>query len=272
MDILTLYTVLMLPIFAAIAPPSAGTVVPSFGTASIIEFVPWSTRPAPPPVRDGRRVLYSGRAELSFVNTTGNTSTQTIGTAGSFQVRPDLWLFSVDAAFVRSTTQDELQAESLTVQTRAARALSPRVDAYGQTQYLRNTFAGLRHQAGVELGLATRLTEPLSTTHKLHAEVAFGYINENRVEDEDRVLSSATIGARYIWALSKTAEFSDDAFYITNVNDVSDWRLRNTASIAANLSSIFSLKFSHVLSYLREPVTGFRQTDTLTSAAIVAKF
>jgi putative salt-induced outer membrane protein YdiY len=266
MHILTLYTLLVLPVLSA--AQRTDTTAPLI---TMFDTLPWTTAYyAPPPYYPAPKYIFNGRAELSFVNTTGNTSTQTIGTAGQFQLRVAPWLVQTDANFVRSTSQDLVQAESLSVSLRASRPINPRVDGYGQAQYLRNTFAGLRHQTGVELGVSTRLVN--RRRQHLNGELAFGYIGEDRFEDEDRALTSLTMGTRYGWVISRTSEFNDEATYTTNVSDVSDWRLRHAASITASLNARFSLKFSHVLTYLREPVPGFRQTDTMTSAAFVAKF
>ena len=38
------------------------------------------------------------------------------------------------------------------------------------------------------------------------------------------------------------------------------------------INKILSLKASHTLAYLNEPVPGFGKTDTITSIALVAKF
>jgi putative salt-induced outer membrane protein len=252
----------------------ATTVDPNAALQEILAGLPWSTDfwAAPPPVQGGTPLkgFASGKAELSFVNTSGNSSTQTIGTAGLLELRPGAWLIASDTSFVRTTTEDEVQAESLTSELRVARKLSAHVDAYGQGRYLRNTFAGLRHQKSLEFGLSTRLLQ--EKPHRLRAEAALGYIDEDRVEGDDRILSSGTLGLRYAWNVTKTSEFTQDTIITGNLRDGNDWRLRNAASLAAHLNTIFSLKFSHVLTYLREPVPGFEQSDRISSAALVAKF
>ena len=48
--------------------------------------------------------------------------------------------------------------------------------------------------------------------------------------------------------------------------------LDNELSLAAKISTIFSLKVSNVIRYVNEPVAGFETTDMITSAALVAKF
>jgi len=51
-----------------------------------------------------------------------------------------------------------------------------------------------------------------------------------------------------------------------------DWRIVNTGSVSAEIVRAIALKLSFAILYSNEPVTGFRKRDTLTSAAVVAKF
>ncbi len=213
---------------------------------------------------------FSAKVELSYASTTGNSSTQTIGTAGGFVFRPGVWSITTENAFLRTETDDRVRAESISSEARIARKVGTRMDAYTQASYTRNTFAGLLRQTAVELGLATQLLS--SAPHRLRAEAAFGYIDEHRVAIDDQVVSTGTVGLRYRWTLSKNAEWAQDAVITANLTDGGDWRLKHSASIAAGLNAVFSLKFSHVLTYLHQPVPGFRQTDTIGSAALVARF
>jgi putative salt-induced outer membrane protein YdiY len=255
MDLFHVYAILMFPFLSSLPPAT-------FGPTQPMTFV--QARPAPKP-------LFSGKAELSFVNTTGNTTTQTLGTAVGFKVRPDHWLVESDSDFVRTTTDDALQAEAVSSTLRFSRAVSQRVDAYGQTRYARNAFAGLRNQYAYELGFSARLLEK-PNPHRLNGELAFGYISEDRVEEEDRTLATCSTGMRYAWKLSRTSEFTQDTYFTVDMGRAGDFRVRNASSIAAALTATLSLKFSHTLMYLNQPVDGFRRTDTVNSAALVARF
>ena len=59
---------------------------------------------------------------------------------------------------------------------------------------------------------------------------------------------------------------------MADLNTGDDWRFSNEIAATAALSSRLSLKVSHKLSYLNEPVPGFRKTDAILSAALVASF
>ena len=54
--------------------------------------------------------------------------------------------------------------------------------------------------------------------------------------------------------------------------EAGDWRVDNVVSIAARLTSLLSLKVSNTVRYANTPVPGFKNTDTTTAIALVAKF
>ena len=226
------------------------------------------TQPPPPPT-------CQGAAEFAFVATTGNTSTQTLGLAGSIECKPAPWGYLAKAAFIRSEANDVENAKSIDTLFRVSRDLSTRLKTYGQFIYYENQFAGIDNRYALEGGLSYLLVT--TQKHSLQAEGGFGYTHENRVTllgvpDDDLSFATARLGAIYRWKLSENAEIGDDAGFTFNLSDGSDWRFANLAYVAAKLTTVFSLKLSYGLNYLNTPVLGFGKTDTVTSAAVVAKF
>ncbi len=225
--------------------------------------------PAPPPR------TCTGSAEFSFVSTTGNTDTQTLGLGGSVECKPDKWSYLAKGAFIRSEADDIENAKSLDTLFRASRDLSERLKFYGQFAYFQNEFAGIQNRYALEGGLSYMLV--IHPKHSLQVDGGLGYTKEDRVDvveipDEDLSFATARIGGIYRYKLSENAEFGEDAGFTLNLNDGDDWRFANALYVAAKLNTIFSLKLSYILTYLNNPVPGFGNTDTTTSAAVVAKF
>ncbi len=214
--------------------------------------------------------LVGGRAELSFVNTTGNASTQTLGTAAELNIKPGRWVLHSEARYMRTNASDRLQAENVASQLRVARTVFDDVSAYGETRYVRNTFAGIRRQTTMELGMSKQFVR--GDPRHLRGELALGHIEEDRLTGVDRRLTSGTAGIRYGLSIAKQGQWSQQAYFTTDLTDSRDWRLRHEASVAASLNTVLSLKFSHTLTYLNEPVPGFERADTVGAAALVAKF
>ncbi|MEO6327257.1 MAG: DUF481 domain-containing protein [Thermoanaerobaculia bacterium] len=224
---------------------------------------------APPP-------LWSGKAELSYVSTSGNTSTQTIGAAGELLYQPSPWSVLFRGAFVRAEADGDLKARSVSALVKGSRDLSPRLGLFVQAGYLENTFAGIDHRIAAEGGVSYAIIA--SGRHLLKAEFGLGYTKETRLLGDDLSFASARAGLAYKCVISKTAEFTDDASFTSDLKESRDWRFQNLASVSASISTVFSLKVSHALNYVNKPALRtapddyFGKTDTVTSAAIVAKF
>ena len=219
---------------------------------------------APPPPKQ------EGTAEFAFVGTSGNASTQTIGLSGEFIARPDQWVVTNKAAFVRNEAESALTAESFAYLFRAARTLSPRLSAFGEYAYFRDEFAGVRNRNSMVGGLSYKVVD--LPAHVFFTDAGLGYVSEQRIEAD--TVSSATwsLGAGYRWKISPSAEFTDD-FRMTGLFDnSSDWRLVQMAAVTARLTKTFSLKVSNTIRYAHQPVPGFKNTDTNTAVALVAKF
>jgi putative salt-induced outer membrane protein YdiY len=219
--------------------------------------------PEPPPAREGT-------AEFAFVSTTGNASTQTLGLSGEVIFRPDTWVVRNRTVFVRSESEDILAAESFLNLFRTEKALSSRLSAFGEYSYFRDEFAGVDHRNTLIAGPAYKLVN--LPDHVLVVDAGFGYLNEQRLVGDDVSSGTYGFGSGYKWRISPTAEFSDDLRYTGTFAEAEDWRLANVASLTTQITTIFSLKLSNIVRYVNLPVEGFKDTDTTTSVALVAKF
>lgn len=219
--------------------------------------------PPPPP-------LWSGKAEVSFVSTSGNSDTQTLGAGAQVEYQPGVWSGKAKLDYIKSEADGKENARSLDFLVRGARKLVSRLEAYGQGEYFKNTFAGIDRRLAEEAGLAYELLPP--GAHSLKAQAGLGYTSEHRVAASDRSFVSASGGLLYKWTFSKTADFSNEAIYTRDLKTSEDWRFADTASVSAGLTTIFSLKISWALTKANDPPPGFKKTDTITKAALVAKF
>jgi putative salt-induced outer membrane protein len=229
--------------------------VPAAGVAQ--EAAPAAPAPPPPPPR------VEGSGEFAFVNSNGNADSTSLGVRGELIYRPDPWLVRTRAAWVRLESDTALEAQSFVYLFRGQRRLSPRLSAYGQYDYLRDLFAGLAHKNVVSGGLSYKAVE--NARHELVLDGGLGMSNERRTLGEDVTTAVLMGGLGYKLKVSETR-------YEQSLSRGEDWRFDNALSLAAKISTVFSLKVSHVIRYANEPVEGFETTDMITSAALVAKF
>jgi putative salt-induced outer membrane protein len=221
---------------------------------------------APPPVPPA----WSGQAEVSYVSTTGNTSTSTLGAAAQVDYKPSPWVLGAKISFVRAEADGDEKARALAFQLHAGQKLDRRLEVFAQADYLQNRFAGIENRYSVEGGLSYMLLE--SGPQSLKTNVSIGYAKESRITGDDLSFAFAKAGLKYKYAFSKTSDFTDEVMFTEDLKETGDWRLGNVASLTASLSTLFSLKASHTFSYVNHPPATFGKTDTITSVALVAKF
>ena len=231
-------------------------------------------RCAPAPPRLPRPPPLKASAELSWVQTSGNSSGQTIGAGLEAEYTPSPLKFGLKLGYLRQEADGVESARRFNSSLRAGYLLTKQIEAFVQGNYLENKYAGIDHLTGVEVGGSfTFLGGPV---HELSADAGIGYAWESRLNlpyaNDDLSYAAVRLGAKYQWNLSKTSFFREEPGILLDLAHSSNWKFYNMASINAGLTSIFSLKLGWTLAYQNQPAVGKVKTDSTTSAAIVASF
>ena len=229
--------------------------------------------PIPPA---GPPPLWTGSAEFSYLSTSGNSRTSSLGGGVELFYKPAPWTFSLNASYLRASSRDAttgetvLTAEQFKGGLKGTRDLTATVDVFAGGSYPRNTFAGLDSLIGIGGGAGFKLVK--GPVHFLRPEVGVGYTWENQTIDLDRNYANAHLGVGYKWVFSKTAQFTNDFGFLLDLADTNNWIISDTAAVTATLTRVFALKASWTILYRKEPVPGFKKTDTSTAVSLVAKF
>ena len=231
---------------------------------TLAQTTPPTTPPPAPPA------AFEGSAEFSFVGTSGNSATRTLGTATTLVFRPRAWEITSKASMVRSEDRGTVRAQSTTISTKVARDLTPRLALSTNHKYARDRFAVIDRRNTIEAGLAYDAVD--SERHTLTLDAGIGYANEQRQVGRDLSTAIGTGGVSYEMTLSSNASITNEASVVFSLNDSQDRRLANVAGLSAKLTTLFSLKVTHTTRWVRSPVPGFKNTDTITAVALVAKF
>jgi putative salt-induced outer membrane protein YdiY len=226
--------------------------------------------PAVPPPRD----IVDARADLNFVNASGNSRTQTLGAAADVWIRPGTWAFRNRAALVRSEARDVLTAKSLTFLSRAERPAG-RAFVFGQYDFLLDRLAGIAARHSASLGFQWKVWSDPRRTFSLFS--GMGAARERRVSAQG--IPVATIDTVFInggWAylrkFANGSEIKDDIRTDIALDRAHDWRVSHTLSVSAAVNSRVSLKMSHALRHVNLPPVPFKKTDAVASAGLVLHF
>jgi|APFre7841882630_1041343.scaffolds.fasta_scaffold21527_1 putative salt-induced outer membrane protein len=224
--------------------------------------------PAPPPP------VWFGKAELSFLSTSGNTDTTSIGGNLEVNYNPKPWLFTLKGAALHAATDGVTTAESFSASLRATRDLTEHVDVFGNAGWLKNTFSGINNIYNFGVGAGYKLL--VGPAHFLRGEAGIGYTTEQDIQlgviAPYRNYASARAGLGYTWQFTKTAAFTNDFNFLVDLSNTANWFMTDKAAITASISKIFALQASWTLLYRNQPVPGFDNTDTATAVGLVAKF
>ena len=229
--------------------------------------IAFAQTPAPaPPTEPPPRVEAS--AQFSFLDTRGNTSTQSLGAGGEGIWRTDPWTYAAKVVFAQLESDDEISARSLAALLRASRALTPRLSIYGQYDFLRDVFAGVEYRHIIEGGVSYLAVD--SGRQRLRFDLGLGYLYESRPEEHfDSVTLSP--GAAYRYAFSETSEFTYAPRFLLTLADAGAWKFDQEVALAAAINTFLSLKVAHTLRYSNDPPLGFDSTDTIMAVSLVAK-
>jgi putative salt-induced outer membrane protein YdiY len=134
----------------------------------------------------------------------------------------------------------------------------------------KNRFAGIASRHEISLGVGRTLWK--TPSNALTFELAPGFISEERIGSRTRDFASSRVYSKYIHTFSPTANFSQDAEYLQNLQNTGDLRLNTETAVTATLTSKFSIKCSYVWKHASEPPPSFIKDDTITSIALIANF
>jgi putative salt-induced outer membrane protein len=213
---------------------------------------------------------WTGSLGLSFVATSGNTDTRTLGFDFQVKRKPTPWGMEAGASYTRADENNLTTAERYAARARAERSFSARWSAFGGLTAERDRFAGYDLRTVVNAGATyTALAGP---RHELAFDGGLTWTREELVDNPTDDYAGGLLGATYLWHLAETSAFGEHVVWYPNFQESSDWRLMSETSLTAAVNTKLALKLSYELRYDHQPVPGFKGTDTTTKASLLWSF
>jgi putative salt-induced outer membrane protein YdiY len=210
-------------------------------------------------------------AEASFVNTNGNSRTQTTSAKDffsyDFNARTRL---EIEGGGLGARSQGQVTAEQYYAGEKTQTKYDEHDYVFEKYRWDKNRFAGVASRQEFSVGVGRELWK--NASNLLIGELAPGYLNEERINDKRR--SNATVRAysKYEHAFAPTSKFSQDVEYLQSLADKRDSRINTETALTSTLTSRFSVKTSFVWKRSNQPPAGTRKDDEITSFALIANF
>lgn len=131
--------------------------------------------------------------------------------------------------------------------------------AYLAVEMLSDKFKDLSLRTIVGPGVGYQIIDEPSKS--LSAEFGLAYFSEDHIVAEDDSWISARLAGTLKWLLADTVTFTDHLALYGRVDKLSNYNLRNEASLSSALSSSWALKLSNIIDYSGKPAPGIKKAD-----------
>jgi putative salt-induced outer membrane protein len=215
---------------------------------------------------------WSDQAELSFVDTGGNTEVTSLSAKNVLQYK---FSEKVQAEWklgaLYGETDGEKTAESYFSDLRLDYLFTERFYSFVLGGWSQDEFAGIdsRYYAGPGLGYKF-LKGP---KHILLGEVGANYVNEEYTDDTDEGYTEGRAYASYEYAFTEKNRFSQSVEYLHDFEDGDNYTVNSETALISALSDYLSLKTSYVIKYDNQPIPStLEEKDTILSVTLVVNF
>jgi putative salt-induced outer membrane protein len=230
--------------------------------------------------------LWTNALGLSYVGTSGNTDTSSLGLDFASERRPTPWGLNLIATFTRAEDNGKITAEQYLVGGRALRQLNDHWSLFAGLSWAKDTFGGFDSRIIAEAGAEYLLVK--TDKHTLSVDAGLTWTSEDQLKSrevappvdpplfEEYTESidwfGGVAGLTWDWAFSKNASLAQRLLYYPNFDDGSDWRLASDTAVKAALTKLMALQFSYLVRYRNEPIEDRDDTDTTTKVSVVFNF
>ncbi len=215
---------------------------------------------------------WTDKAELSYVQTGGNTEITTLSAKNELGITFNEKLTgNWKLGTVYGETGDVKTAESFFTEFGLDYHFTERVYMGLIAGWLKNEFAGLdsRIYAGPAFGWKA-LTGP---EHTLDWQVGGSYISEQYIDDTDYSYMAAMVRGNYQWAISEQTTFTEAVELLYDLSDSENYNLVSETALQTALSSFLSFKVGYTVKFDNAPMPEtLENSDTILSMALVANF
>ncbi len=236
----------------------AGALVLGIATAAAAQ----DASEAPPP--------WTGSLGLSFVSTTGNSDTRSLGFDFALKRDPAPWGWDLAASFMRADQNGETTAERYTARGRGERALSERWSLFAGASGEKDTFAGYDLRTILEAGASYAVLA--TPRHDLSVDGGLTWTREDLVDGPSNDFMGGVVGLSYAWKIQEGSSLTERLVLYPDFDRTSNWRATSETALQSSLSEVLALKVAYSVRYDNEPVVGFDDTDTTSTVSLVVSF
>jgi len=212
---------------------------------------------------------WTGKGELGFVSTSGNSDTQSLNLKLEFIREDEFWRHRFGAAALMSSKNGNDDAERYAAEYQADRKLNEKSYIFGVARWDADKFGAYDPQYSVTAGYGRQFID--TDTHHFKAEIGGGYRHlEERVSGK----SSDDMIVRFlvddVWRITESTEWGN-RLLVESGSENTFTQFNTGLAVAINESMAVKLGFE-VRNNSKIPPDSTEKTDTMTTATLVYNF
>ena len=212
---------------------------------------------------------WSWDTEIGYVQTAGNSSSTSANVKSLYKRKWEKFLLTLKGTHISSSHENRASAESYSFSEKGDIPFSRRFYTYELVGWEKDRFAGIDSRYNMQLGIGYKFIE--TEKHLLSSELGGDYTIEECLSGNNDEFGSLRGYLKYAYALSDTAECTQEGEILYNLEDPDDRRTSSMTALSASLSTNLSLKISYTIKYDNVPAYGFKKTDTILSSSIILR-
>jgi putative salt-induced outer membrane protein len=215
---------------------------------------------------------WSDEAELSFVDTGGNTDVVSLSAKNLLKYTfTDKLEGAWKLGALYGETDGEKNAESYFTELRLDYLFTERFYSYASGGWVQDKFAGI--DARYYLGPGVGYKFLAGPKHFFLGEAGLNYVTEEYTDDTDQDYLQGRAFAKYEYAFTEKNRFSQSLEYLYDFDDSENYNVNSETALISALSDYLSLKASYVVKYDNKPVPEtLKDTDTILGVTLVVNF
>jgi putative salt-induced outer membrane protein len=214
--------------------------------------------------------LWDTQLGASFVGTSGNSDTTTLGADFQLHRRWPVWQIEANANAVRTTDNGTKTAERYIGAFRANRTLTPIIGFTTGERAERDRLAGVDFRSILDAGLSYALVRDTKWTLDGLTSLAWNHENSILGPDLDDPVAVLQILSKI--PFSATADSTQRFTAYPDFKTSSQYRSEAEITAQAAMNSRLALKVGYLWRFSNAPVPGFLKNDSTATASIVVRW
>jgi len=209
-------------------------------------------------------------AELSFVDTGGNTDVTTLSAKNLLKYQfADKLQGAWKLAALYGESDGEINAERYSTEARLDYLLTMSLYSYATTGWMRDELAGIssRYYMGPGVGYSF-LVGP---KHYLKGEAGLNYVRKQYIDNTNKSYLEGRAFTKYEYAFTERNKLSQSMEILYDFGD--NYNVNSETALVSALNDYLALKTSYLDQYDNKPIPEtLRKTDTILGLTLVVNF